>query len=92
MKWVFPFNQGNGEFELTDEKLQEYKDSYPDLDVESQLRDAIQWLRDNKRKQPRKNVPRFIRNWLSKHARTSKPKTRELDKAIQKIRDGSGGT
>ena len=47
-------------------KLDEYRESFPGLDVLTCCRNAVQWCRDNadKRKTAR-GMPRFLTNWLT---------------------------
>lgn len=52
---------------LPQEKLAEYKKTYPELDIEAQLRKAAQWLIDNPAKRKtEKGMPRFLNGWLSR--------------------------
>lgn len=64
----------DGDYELKADKLAEWKESFPGVDVESEIRSAIQWLHDNptKRKQ-RKHTTRFFGNWLRKAAKDVEP-------------------
>jgi len=52
---------------LTTAKASEYRESFPLVDVGSELRKALQWCRDNpnKRKTPR-GMPAFLGRWLTK--------------------------
>jgi len=57
---------------LTKAKLQEYRRTYDGtLDIESELRKAVQWLSDNpSRRKTKKGMTRFLGGWLSR----AKPK------------------
>jgi len=52
---------------LTTAKANEYRQSFPLVDVGSELRKALQWCRDNpnRRKTPR-GMPAFLGRWLAK--------------------------
>lgn len=64
----FTFVVCNGEdWHLTLAKLGEYRSTFPELDVESELRKAAQWLRDNpKRRKTPKGMPSFLSSWLGR--------------------------
>ncbi len=55
------------EWGLTQAKLDEYRESFPGLDVEAECRKALQWCRDNaaNRKTPN-GMPKFLCRWLGK--------------------------
>lgn len=55
------------EFDVTESMVSEFKDAYPAVDVEQQLRNMRQWCIANpKNKKTRAGVMRFINNWLMK--------------------------
>jgi hypothetical protein len=59
--------RGNGFWHLPQAKLDEYKATYPALDVENEIRKAAQWLNDNSdRRKTAKGMPRFLGGWLSR--------------------------
>ena len=65
---TFPtVGQHSKTWQLTQAKLDEYREAYPGVDVESECRKALQWCRDNtqKRKTPT-GMPRFLGKWLGK--------------------------
>ncbi len=55
---------------LRQSKLEEWVDAYPGLDVQAEVRRALQWCRDNpeKRKTAR-GMSRFLGAWLAREAR-----------------------
>ena len=65
----FPVSgEGPGfEWDLTEAKVEQYRGSYPHLDVMAECRKARQWCIDNpeRRKTPR-GMPRFLSNWLAR--------------------------
>ena len=67
-KFSFPVVKNNGaEWPLPSAKLTEYRETYPGLDVESELRKARQWCRDTpaKRKTPG-GMPAFLNRWFDR--------------------------
>ena len=61
-------------YPVTDLKIQEWQDSYPDVNVKKQLFKIRQWCIDNQeRRKTLRGVPRFVNNWLSREQ--DKPKT-----------------
>jgi hypothetical protein len=54
-------------WELTRAKMEEYRQSFPAVDVEAECRKARQWCIDNPRRQKTaRGMPRFLNGWLSK--------------------------
>ncbi len=52
---------------LTHTKANEYRQSYPGVNVDSEARKALQWLRDNKSKQKTANgMARFLNSWMAR--------------------------
>mgnify|MGYP007057172677 CR=1 FL=1 len=52
---------------LTQAKYDEYQTTYPDVDLDTELKKMIQWLRDNPTKRKTAaGMPRFINSWLSR--------------------------
>lgn len=67
---------------LPQEKLAEYKKTYPELDIEAQLRKAAQWLIDNPAKRKtEKGMPRSL-------IRYQKSWEAAMDKAEQALKGG----
>lgn len=68
--YAFPLatSSGQTEFVLSAAKLAEYRDSYPHLDVDAELRKARQWLRDNpeRRKTGQRGTLSFLTRWLNR--------------------------
>lgn len=54
-------------WDLTKTKLEEYAETFPDLDVLAECRKALQWIRDNptKRKSAA-GMPKYLGNWLNR--------------------------
>ena len=63
----FPTKGKTKTWGLTDLKLTEYRESFPGLNIDAELRKARQWCRDNsaKRKTGR-GMTRFLGTWLSR--------------------------
>ena len=60
-------------WQLPKAKLNEYKTTYPDIDIEAELRKASQWLIDNPTKRKTaKGMTRYLGGWLSR-AKPSQP-------------------
>lgn len=63
---IFPCAGSVKSWELTEEKLSEWQDTYEEMDVMEALRHARQWCRDNaKKRKTAQGMPRFIGTWLS---------------------------
>ena len=55
---------------LRQRKLEEWVDAYPGLDVQSEVRRALQWCRDNPEKRKTAvGMARFLGAWLAREAR-----------------------
>jgi hypothetical protein len=65
---AFAFVLKSGEsWKLTTGKIEQYRQTYPGIDVEKELRKAKQWLTDNPAKRKTaKGMPRFLNGWLSR--------------------------
>lgn len=65
-RMVFPV-LGGVSWKLLESKASEYESTYLGVDVNAELRKALQWLRDNPRnvKTPQ-GMPRFLNNWLAR--------------------------
>ena len=64
------------DYELTTKKLDEYKETYKNVNVEQELLKARQWLRDNpKSTKTHRGMSRFLNGWLSR----AKPVEQEKD-------------
>jgi hypothetical protein len=61
----FPTNGGHGDWHLKQSKVNQYKASYPDLDVLANLRLARQWVVDNHKKTFR-GMPAYLNRWLNR--------------------------
>ena len=65
---------------LTDDLIKDYKETYPQVNVESELKKMKRWLIDNGLKS-KKGMPRFINGWLNR-CKPEKANTNDLkDKA-----------
>jgi hypothetical protein len=71
----FGFVVCNGsEWFLSKSKFEEYRQTFPELDLPSEFRKAAQWTRDNpKRRKTAKGMPAFLGNWLSREQNRPKP-------------------
>lgn len=64
--YVFPTRGKRRTYTLPLAKLDEYRESYPGLDVHRELAKALQWCRDNEaRRKTAKGMPAFLGRWLS---------------------------
>lgn len=62
---VFPCDGKPDTYELTEEKLREYEDTYKTIDVRACLKDARQYILDNPNKRKTHGgMPKFMGNWL----------------------------
>ena len=78
--------KGGGTYQLPQDKLVEYRQTYPALDVDAELHKAAQWLVDNPvKRRTKKETDKFIERWLGR-AKSSqqgqKPLTPELEHQI----------
>ena len=75
----FPLRDGKTWY-LPNRKLDEYRDTYSDaVNIDHQLKEARQWLRDNKAKRKTANgMPKFLTGWLNR-ACDSKSATAAMD-------------
>jgi hypothetical protein len=64
---VFPVTGGKGEKEwpLTEDRIAQYRETFPELDVLAECRKAKQWIMDNKRK-TFQGMPKFLTGWLNR--------------------------
>lgn len=54
-------------WELSEEKLAEYQEAYPDMDVLLVAKRARQWLIDNPRKRKTaRGMPKFLGSWIER--------------------------
>lgn len=60
------------QFPISQEKIDEWKECYPSVDVMQQLRMMKSWLNDNPtRRKTKSGILRFCNNWLSKEQNSS---------------------
>ena len=86
-KEVYGFILNNNEtWNLPEEKYQQYKHTYKQIDIEPELRKAGQWLIDNPTKRKTaKGMPRFLNSWLSNSA-TERTKSNDRRRNTEKAR------
>lgn len=71
-RMVFPVLGGES-WSLSESKATEYESTYVGLDVNAELRKALQWLRDNPRNvKTASGMPRFLNNWLGRAQNSSR--------------------
>lgn len=65
---TFPVDgKGSREWMLTQEKLREYQEAYPELDVVGEFRRALQWVKTNpENRKTAGGMPRFLTRWLNR--------------------------
>ena len=64
---VFEVKGKTKEWGVTQEKLSEWRDAFPDADIVRELKKAKQWLADNpQRKKTARGMPAFIFRWLER--------------------------
>lgn len=63
----FPTNKKDEYVEIAAEKIAEWEESYPAVDVRQEIRNARQWCIDNpQRRKTKTGMNRFINAWLSR--------------------------
>lgn len=80
------------EYPVTKEQILEYKDAYPGVDVEQELKRMKMWCDANEMKRKTKNgIKKFIVNWLNNASeRSEKPKS-EVDYYADTLEKIEGG-
>ena len=64
---AFPCNGNVKSWNLTENKIAEYRESFPSLDILSEAKKSLQWIRDNPdRKKTARGMPRFLGSWLGR--------------------------
>lgn len=72
-KKIFFDYDGDGKIHgITSEQLERWREMFPALDVNAELRAASAWL-DGNRKNRKTDVRRFLTNWLIRHQDSAKP-------------------
>jgi len=62
-----PTNKNGETVAVIQQKIEEWKETYPAVDVEQEVRLAWQWCMDNPQRRKTKNgVFRFLNNWLAR--------------------------
>lgn len=65
-EFSFPL-RGRGDWTLSADRLGQYRDTFPGLDLDAELRKARLWLIDNAdRRKTAKGMPRFLSGWLTR--------------------------
>ncbi len=65
--YEFPTRGKKQSYLLPASKLAEYRESFPGMDVDREMRRAVQWCRDNEAKRKTFNgMPAFLSRWLTK--------------------------
>lgn len=94
---VFPcVGKGPTEWPLRSDKLAEYGEAYPGVDVLGEARKALQWLRDNPSRQKTfSGMSKFLNAWMSRaqngsrgSPRASGPKLSGIAAFLENHRDG----
>lgn len=71
-KKIFFDYEGDGKIHgITTDQLERWKEMFPAIDVQSELRSASAWL-DGNRKNRKTDVKRFLTNWLIRHQDSAK--------------------
>lgn len=66
-EFEFPTRGKKRSYTLPASKLAQYRDSFPGLAIEVELRKAVQWCRDNESKQKtERGMPAFLGRWLGR--------------------------
>ena len=61
---------------LTQAKMDEYLEAYPDIDVLGEFRKTLQWLRDNpSKRKTASGMGKFLNNWLGRAQNDGRSKT-----------------
>lgn len=59
------------------DKVAQWQETYPAVDVMTELRKLLQWIRDNpRRKKTREGMPAFINNWMKREQDSGRPSVR----------------
>jgi hypothetical protein len=74
---IFPIvGKGSKEWPLTEAKLAEWRETYPDLDVLAEARKARQWVLDDpKRRKTAGGMPKFLGGWFARTQNRGPPST-----------------
>jgi len=63
---TFPCQGKQKTWDLRQSKMEEYRETYPGLNIENEIRAALQWTRDNPTKRKTsKGMPAFLNRWLT---------------------------
>lgn len=84
----FPLSGKGQTYRLPPSKMTEYRQTFPGVDVEQELRLAWQWLQDNPRKRKtRQGMPQFLSGWLKRSRDSIKPTQEQEPKPYRPARD-----
>ncbi len=73
---------GGGVYKVTESQIAKWQDAYPAVDVKQQVKAAHSWLDANKPNQ-KKDVKRFLNNWLSRNQDRARPVDTEVRNTIK---------
>jgi hypothetical protein len=78
---------------LTEEKAKEYQETYPGVDIISESKKALQWIKDNPtRKKTYSGMPKFLNSWMARAQNSSKNNYQNInipvDENIKKVIHG----
>ncbi|ARN56771.1 hypothetical protein STSP1_01162 [Sedimentisphaera salicampi] len=77
--------KGGKDYSLPKAKLEEYENTFAEVDIDSEFRKAQQWLRDNPAKRKTAaGMPRFLGSWLSRAQGSLKPKAQPAGEIFQR--------
>lgn len=77
---TFPCEGPKKSWDLREDKLREYEQTFSKLDVKLELHNALQWLRDNpSRQKTHVGMTRYLGNWLSKAQNSRNTASRKPD-------------
>src|SRR3990167_5516067 len=65
---------------ITEEQMQVWKEAYPAVNIEEQLRMAAAWIVSNPNEAPRSNFARFLNSWMERHQNRAAIRSIPVDK------------
>ena len=73
---------GGGTYKVTEGQISKWQDAYPAIDVKQQVKAAHSWLDANKQNQ-KKDIKRFLNNWLSRNQDRARPLNGSVQNTIK---------
>lgn len=71
---VIADGENPAEWPLFEEKIDEYRDTYPGIDVEMEARKARQWIRDNpNNRKTFRGMSKFLNSWMARAQNSARP-------------------